>query len=394
MAKKVNFTKTVIEGLPWSRSKETVYSDSKVPHFRIKISPMGRKTYQVYMKYQGKPTKRLVGTYPELSPEVARQVARQIIAELTMGIDRHEEIVKKRNEPTYREIWAEYYKYLVDKAKQKPKTWEKNVAQYDSLFNAYKELHDLPLSQITTERLIKFHRRYSIDIGSKINANNIIRQIRASLNYANIEPNPAVSRKLKLNKQFRRKKYLKVLDLQSFVNATLQDKSRDYRDVFLLMIFTAARVGSVMSMEWSEVNLKYGVWETVTKSSGNDRDVTSIGLIQQAKDILERRKRLNVPASKWVFPANSKSGHVTQPQKAFARILKTAGLSGYTPHDLRRSAASHLSQNAGVSPQQILALLGNKSLETVGIYARGDIEIVKDQYGNVVDKLLEGIAII
>jgi integrase len=393
MAKKVNFTKKVIDGLPWSKTAVTFYGDEKLRYHRIVISPNGHKTFQVYMKHKGKPVKRKIGNYPEISPEKARQLAKDIIGELNVGIDRQDEKVKKRNEPTYADIWKDYYKFLVDKANQKPKTAAKNIAQYDSIYKVCEQFHELQLSEITTEKLIKFHRWYSIDHGKKIAANNILRQIRACFNYANVENNPASSKKIKLNKQSKRRKYMKTDELQSFVNAALQDESRDYRDVFLLCLFTAARVGSVMSMEWNDVKFKYGVWETITKSSDDKNDITSIGLVDQALSILVSRNKLNTEKSKWVFPATSKSGHVSQPQKAFNRILKRAGLDGFTPHDLRRTAASHLGQS-GASNQELLALLGNKSIETLGTYVHNDIKIVKNQYNVVLDRMLDGIKII
>ena len=148
-----------------------------------------------------------------------------------------------------------------------------------------------------------------------------------------------------------------------------------------------------MRMEWSDIKLKYGVWETITKSSDNENDITSIGLVDQALNILVSRDKLNTEKNKWVFPATSKSGHVSQPQKAFKRILKRAGLDGFTPHDLRRTAISHFAQ-ASASDQQLLTLLGNKSMDTVEIYAQRNVEIVKEQYNVVLDRMLKGVTLI
>ena len=234
MAERVNFTKTVIDKLLWSKSTSTNYSDINLRGLRIVISPKGLKTFQLYKKIKGKSEKRFIGHYPTTTPARAREIAQKLIRELELGIDSHKEKMKKKTEPTYADIWKDYYKMLVDKANQKPKTAEKNIVQYNSIYKACEKFHDLQLSEITTEKLIKFHRWYSIDHGKKIAANNIIRQIRACFNYANVENNPASSKKIKLNKQSKRKKYMKTDELQSFVTAALQDESRDYRDVFLL----------------------------------------------------------------------------------------------------------------------------------------------------------------
>jgi len=390
MAKKVNFTKKIIDGLPWSKSNATTYSDEKVRYHRIIISPSGRKTFQVYMKHNGKPVKRKVGTYPEVSPEKARQVAKDIIGELNIGVDRQDEKVKKRNEPTYEDIWKDYYKYLVDKANKKPKTAAKNIAQYDSVYNCYEEFHALQLSEITPDMLVKFHRNYSIDKGKKTAANNILRQIRACFYYANVDYNPAASKKIKYNPRNKRKKYLRGNELNAFVNAALQDESKDFCDVFLLCLFTAARIGSVMSMEWTDVRLEYGIWEPITKVSDDDEDNTPIGLVEKALNILRRRYKQNIDKSEWVFPSTSKSGHISQPQKAFKRILARAGLEGFTPHDLRRTAISHFAQ-ASATDQELLTLTGNKTLDTKDVYAQRDVGIVKTHYNVVLDRILKNI---
>jgi len=392
MAKKVNFTKTVINGLPWSRTKISYYSDSETRHLRLVISTKGNISYQVYMKCNGIPTKRTIGTYPNLPPDMARKAARELIAQLTLGIDPYKdkqiEKTNKADELTYADIWADYIKMLEDKAQQKPKTAKANIRQYHSIYKTSTPLHNMRLSEITTDYLVDFHRCYSFDRGSKIAANNIIGQIRACFNYAGVENNPAMSIRVKMNRKRKRTRYLKPDELKRFIAALTVDRSEAYRDVFLLMLTTGSRVGAVMGMEWSEINLQDGLWEPITKSSEDADDPTLIGLPSRAVELLTRRQQYCDPKNPWVFPATSESGHCSQPQSAFKRILKRAGITGVTPHDLRRTAASYLSHYKG-TPSDILTLLGNKSISTVTIYAQRNVNIVKSHYDEVLDKMLD-----
>ena len=388
MSNKINFTKQAIDNLVWSKTHSTYYYDNKIPHHRIVITKAGHKSFQVYMRYNGKPTKRKIGAYPDISPELARDMARKIISELVMGVDRFVEKKRLQNEPTYNDIWKEYFAYLVDKANQKPKTADKNIRQHISHYDQYKEFHNLRLSEITSEKIKKYHRHYSIHLGRKVMANNIIRQIRACFNYANVEINPAS--KIKLNKQYRREKFLNPHEMKAFINALSVDQSEDFKDIFLLCLFTASRVGAVMSMEWKELDLKHGVWHPVTKSSGNKKNVTPIGLIGKAVDILRRRKLDEMHHNKWVFPAKSKSGHITQPQKAFQRIMARANLTGFVPHDLRHTAVTWFADSSA-SDRELLALMGNKSISTINTYNHQNVVLVAERYGNVIDRLFANL---
>lgn len=386
MRDRIDFSIETIKKLVWSKSHVTYYYDKKVFGLRLVISKAGTKTFQLYTRFDGKPLKVKVGNFPQMTPIIARKKANEYLSQIHSGINPNKTKTATTNEKTYADLWETYFESLKRKARRNPSTEKKNINQHLCLYNKYKKFHKLKISQIKKDKLVEFHRDYSFIHGKPVMADNIIRQIRACINFHEIEPNPA--QKIKLNPKNKRAKYLTKSDMEKFLPALVAETRVDWRDVFTISLFTGARIGFIMSMNWDDIDLIQGHWTFINKTSEGRGDETILGLPEEVIEILSRRRNFKNPDCPWVFPANSKSGHLCQPQNAFARILKRADLKGFTPHDLRRTAASWMA-NANVNQSTITKMLGNKSESTTEIYARLHTDTVVDRLQPVIKDMLK-----
>jgi integrase/recombinase XerD len=120
----------------------------------------------------------------------------------------------------------------------------------------------------------------------------------------------------------------------------------------------------------------------VRGKGGRERLVPLNGTAQAALDAYrEARAGLGRSPGKWLFPADSASGHLTR--QSFARDLKSvaavAGLDPHrlSPHVLRHAFATHL-LSGGADLRVVQTLLGHADISTTQIYTHVLDERLKD----------------
>ena len=140
------------------------------------------------------------------------------------------------------------------------------------------------------------------------------------------------------------------LSLESELNITI-------KDYVLISILTGARKSNVVVMRWEEICFKMNEWRIPITKNGEPHNIL---LVENAVTLLQ--SRLN--DSEYAFPSSSKSGHLQDPKKGWARILKRSGIEGLRIHDIRRTMGSYQAIT-GASLYVIGKLLGNKSQHAI-----------------------------
>lgn len=144
------------------------------------------------------------------------------------------------------------------------------------------------------------------------------------------------------------------------VRANLTEEHRDILDFGYL---SGWRIGEILTLEWSDVDLAAGVIRVPPERTKN-RQAHVVALAGPVLGVIERRKAARTLTTPRVFHFHGK--RITNFRKRWRTACKKAGMVGMKFHDLRRTAARNL-ERAGVSRSAAMAITGHK---TESVYRR------------------------
>jgi integrase len=152
------------------------------------------------------------------------------------------------------------------------------------------------------------------------------------------------------------------------------------------LLLTAQRRGVVVGMKQSDITPD-GLWEiaTAAREKGN---AGALQLPAQALAIIEAQPRVN--GNDYVFAAVRGDGPLNGFNKRKAAFDRACGVTGWTLHDLRRTARSLMSR-AGVTDEHAEHVLGHKLQGVKKVYNRYDYFKEKNDALNRVAALIERI---
>lgn len=161
-------------------------------------------------------------------------------------------------------------------------------------------------------------------------------------------------------------------------------KPRDLRDraLFELMYSSGLRVGEVVSVKRSDIDLQKGFVQVFGK--GGKERIVPVGEVAVAwitRHLQSMEKRDN--KSEYLFPG--RSGRPLVRQEVWRAIKQHARRAGIgqrvTPHTLRHSFATHLLRR-GADLRSIQEMLGHARISTTQIYTHVDIERLRQVYNS------------
>ena len=383
------FSKERLLALPLpGAGKRDTYHDTKTTGLQLRVTSTGAKTFSVYRRLKaGQPERVTLGKFPAMTVEQARKDAAAVNKEIEDGANPAEAKRALREELTLTDFFAEYGA----KHGAKKRAWSADQQRFRDYLQGPLGKHKL--SAITRPMIAKALS----DAEKAGKAVATVRNIRAlasgmlgkAVEWGYLDTNPAHGVKV-AGRKVSRDRFLQADELPRFFAAVAEEPNGTMRDFVLLALLTGARRANLCAMRWEEIDLDSAVWRIPRTKNDEPQNVA---LCPEAVVILESRK--SAAADGFVFPGKGESGHMEEPQKAVERIMQRAGIpygrnvpNGVTLHDLRRTLGSWQART-GASMAIIGKSLNHKSQQATAIYARLDLDPVRQSVNTAIAAMLE-----
>lgn len=404
MPKKTLNAKTVAALKPHPE-RQIDYWDTAFPAFGIRVAPSGKKTWTLMYRFNRRQRRLTLGTFPATSLADARDLAEEALRSLEKGHDPAVEKAAARDADTFAELAHEY----VEKwAKKEKDSWQEDERVINrELLPVWRHSRARDISRRDVRNLVEA----IAERGAPIQANRTLALIRKIYNVGIereiIESNPCHLLK-RPSPERSRDRVLSEDELRR-VWQSLDEEDPAVAAIFRLRILTAQRGGEVRQMKWADVDLDAQWWTIPAEISKNDL-AHRVPLNSQAKRLLsdlrehqERRlheinagrkkKRLEPKKrSPWVFPSpTDEESPVRWIAKATARITKSSAVE-FRPHDLRRTAATMMTQ--AKTPRLVVQhILNHSDTGVTAVYDRYGYDDEKrtalDAWGRLVEAILK-----
>jgi integrase len=393
-----SFTRSRLASVPAPTAGATYVYDSVTPGLAMRITKGGARTFVIYRRMQGRPTRINLGALGAISIPDARRASQRISGQVAAGVDVSAE--RKLARQKARTVGDAFYAWLAS-AKHRKRSWKDDKRLWEIWIEGKAHTprpnhsaespqrcapHSFP--SFPKRRLNEVRTGEIENITSRIGTTNprTANKLRALLstvwNHA-IRRGEATTNPVMYVARFTeqsRERFLKEDELQAFLHA-LAVEAPTWRDYFLIALLTGQRRENLSRMRWEEIDLDTGVWH-IPATKAKNRRATAVPLTDLTVGLLKRRKADK--STEWVFPSDtgSKEGCVREPRAPWLRILRNAGIADLRVHDLRRSVGSWLGAS-GTNSYTIARALGHKSTRSGEVYVRLGSESVRNAMDSI-----------
>ena len=373
-----------IGALPVPADGQVDYFDQSLPGFGVRVSANGVRSWTLLYRHHGRKRRMTLGTYPVVSLASARARARGLLADVVKGSDPAGVKRAEREAGTFADL---AHTYIEKYAKPRKRSWQED----ERILSKYvpRSWQSRPASTIARHEVRDLLD--AIAERAPIMANRVLACLRKVFNYAIqrdlIEASPCALIERPAPER-QRDRVLSAHELRR-IWATLDRENVRSAAFFRLMLWTVQRGGEVRTMRWEDIDLDSGWW-TIPGERTKNKLPHRVPLSPQVVSFL-RELRKEADGSPWVFPSlRATAGHRETVSRATRRVRAASGVAGWEPHDLRRTAASHMT-GMGISRLTVSKLLNHVERGVTAVYDRHSYDQEKRKALNAWARQLEAI---
>ena len=409
MAQRHKLTKTFIDSLPLEASgKKVFYRDSMTIGFGIVVTQS--KTYFIETRMpNGQNKRKTIGKHGVYTLEQARTEAKRLLLLIDQGIDpvaQKEQL--KRNFIQAKKIdelipnLDDAYTVYKSRKKLSTATLEAYGRCVNDYFADWKDIKITEFSQkMILDRYMLLTERSLAQATLAMKFLSAVYNFNASILYNDndekiiTEKSPVgiIYQEKKWNKIKRRKGYIRSEQIHDWSLAVCNtwwagNQNHNHRayinqDYLLLLVLTGLRREEGESLEWSNVDLKYGTLKIVDPKNHEDLLLPMGDMLWH---IMKARKNL-AGENKYVFSGETIDSHIVDKRNAREAITKNTGIQ-FTFHDLRRTFGT-IANSLAIGSYTIKKLINHTTSEDDSDVTDGYIQVTFDDLRKAMNMIEE-----
>jgi integrase len=352
-----------IAELPLSASGQYIVRDVELSGFFVLVGKL-KKTFMVQADLRTKTRRRSIrikiGVAGEMTARKARAAAMEALGKLARGQDpreSQEKATQKSVEPTLQEAWQRYRASHMERKGRSARTIENYRDHVERLMAEWQHLSLAELSS-NPKVVIERHESISREHGPYI-ANGCMRTLRAIYNHARKScrtlsaDNPVAA--LDWNAERRRDTAMGLKELPAWFTKLSKVNHPLRREYHLLLLLSGSRPDALKSVRPEHVDFRRRALH-IPRPKGGEYKAFDIPLSRAMCRCLVRALRIGrmlypVQSNEWLFPADSRSGHLVE-HKENRAILPKWG------NDLRQTYRT-IGQIAGIADLDMHLLMNH-----------------------------------
>jgi integrase len=395
---KLNLTDAAIQRLRRPVDGPIDYWDTTLRGLGLRISPSGRRTFNVQTKVlrdgRRRDTRIKLGVYPEISLADARTKAIEVKGQAASNLDpvavrtQKQVAVEKASAKMAATAFSIIRQQFFDE--HLPTLRPTTVKEYERvLTRTFAAWDAIPLEEIAGPMV----EATLNTISGKYMRNRSRAYVRVLFNWAVEEEILSVSpvkkltkRKKKLTEEVSRARVLSEGEISDLWNTKAD---YPFGPMFKLLLLTGQRRNEVAGMRWQDIDLEQALW-TLPGALTKNKEQHTVPLSVQVIAILKTLPRIG---ETYVITTSGKTS-VSGFSKAKTNLDNASGVTGWRWHDLRRTFATFAAEHLETPQAVVEAVLNHKSGTTsglAGVYNRAKYTKQKaaslQAWANLVDRI-------